>query len=276
LWQSLKLKNGMNRFQELSTNPGVQVLLAGPQRQPALVTGQFGNGRVLAFAGDTTYLWYRNGDESGHRRAHQTFWRQAVLWLVNRERLNEGFQMFIDSRRQDIDATPNIRIEWFGGSDGAAIPQSVKVALSRDGVFVKNLEVTSVNESIRQAAVSGLDRPGLYRALLTATDSAGKQHETELAFLVQDVSKELSQPSADWRMIGNLVAAGKEAGSDLFLPEDTGKLIQKLQERQNSAKVSTIERRRLGDQAWDTWLYFVLFCGLMTVEWSCRKRWQLP
>ncbi len=277
LWRSLKpMLKGMNRFQDLSNSPGVQVLLAGPQNQPALVTGQFGNGRVLAFAGDTTYQWYRSGDESGHRKAHQTFWRQAVLWLVNRERLSDGFQMFIDSRRQDIDATPNIRIEWFGGSESTSVPQSIKVALSRDGEFVKNLEVTSVNDSIRQAAVSGLDRPGLYRAFLTATDAAGKQHTSETAFLVQDVSKELSQPAADWRMIANIVAAGKEAGSEIYLPEDTGKLVEKLRERQNSAKVSTIERRRLGDQAWDTWLFFVLFCALMTLEWSCRKRWQLP
>jgi hypothetical protein len=72
------------------------------------------------------------------------------------------------------------------------------------------------------------------------------------------------------------VAASKAAGGELFLPEDTGRLIAKLRERQTATKVNIIERRRLGDAAWDTWIFFSLFCGLMTLEWMLRKRWQLP
>ncbi len=275
LWELLKpMKDGMNRFQELSANPGVQVVLTGPQGQPALVTGQFGAGRVLAFAGDSTWQWYRAGGQQQY--AHQTFWRQAVLWLVNREKLSEGFQMLIDSRRQDIDAVPPIKIEWYGGSDNKPIPPTIKVALSRNGQFLKNLEVNSTGEATRQVIASGLDQPGLYRATLTGTSADGSEQTADLAFMVQDVSKELTQPIPDWRMMANIVAAGKSVGSDLFLPEETGKLVAALRERQDLAKVSTIERRRLGDAAWDTWLYFALFCGLMTFEWALRKRWQLP
>jgi hypothetical protein len=112
--------------------------------------------------------------------------------------------------------------------------------------------------------------------VLTSSDAKGKEHNANLAFLVQDVSRELIQPAADWLMMANLVAAGKSAGSELFLPEETGQLIAKLRERQNATKTTTIERRRLGDAAWDTWLYFALFCGLMSFEWILRKRWQLP
>jgi uncharacterized membrane protein len=275
LWEGLKpMMKGMNRFQELSSNPGTQILLEGPQGQPALVISEYGAGRVFAFAGDTTWQWYRSGDE--YRRAHQTFWRQAMLWLVNRNKLDEGFQMVIDSRRQDIDAAPKIKIEWYGGSDNAVIPPTIKVALSRDGQFIKNLDISSIAEATREVVASGLDSPGLYRAQLTSTDAKGKEYKSDLAFLVQDVSRELTQPAADWRMMANLVAAGKTSGSELFLPEDTGSLITKLRERQNMTKTTTIERRRLGDAAWDTWLYFAIFCGLMSVEWVLRKRWQLP
>lgn len=275
VWENLQpMKNGMNRFLEISNNPGTQVVLAGPQGQIGLVVGQFGAGRVVAFAGDSTWQWFRGGDEQ--RRAHQTFWRQAVLWLINREKLNEGFQMFIDSRRQDIDAAPTIKIEWHGGSDGSPIPSTIKVALSRDGQFIKNLDVSGTGETTRQVTATGLDKPGLYRATLTSIGKDGGELHSELAFLVQDSSKELMQPSADWRMMANIVAASQAAGGELFLPEDTSKLIDKIQEKQTASQITTIERRRLGDAVWDTWVYFVLFCSIMSIEWILRKRWQLP
>ncbi len=276
LWASLKPMEGMNRFRGLSSAPGTQVLLAGPNDLPALVAGQSGRGRVLAFAADSTWQWYLSGDESGQKKAHQTFWRQAMLWLVNREKLQEGFRLTIDSRRQDIDATPRIKATWFGGTDTASMPKETKLSLYREGEFLRKLDLSAVGESEGEAVAIGLDEAGLYRAVLEATSESGQPYTADLAFLVQDTSRELSTPSADWQMMANLVSAGSAAGSELFLPEDTGQLIQNLRERQDSAKVTTIERRRLGDQAWDSWLYFFLFCGLMTTEWALRKRWQLP
>lgn len=276
LWERLKPMEGMNRFRGLSSAPGTQVLLSGPNDQPALVAGQFGRGRVLAFAADSTWQWYLAGDESGQRKAHQTFWRQAMLWLVNRDKLQEGFRLTIDSRRQDIDATPHIQIEWYGGSDQKQIPKDIKLSLHREKEFVRNLELAATGDSTLKTVVSGLDQPGLYRAALSAKDSSGGAYAAELGFLVRDASRELTSPAADWSMMANLVAAGSAAGSELFLPEETGKLVAKLKERQNAATITTIDRRRLGDAAWDSWLYFLLFCGLMTTEWALRKKWQLP
>lgn len=276
LWEMLKPMEGMNRFRGISSAPGTQVLLVGPQDEPALVAGQFSKGRVLAFAADSTWQWYMAGEESGQKKAHQTFWRQAILWLVNREKLQEGFRLVIDSRRQDIDAAPKIKIEWYGGSENQPVPPNIKMSLNRDGQFLRNLDIVAAGENDRESVASGLDTPGLYRAALTATNEDGSSYSTEVAFLVQDFSKELSTPAADWQMMNNLVAAGEMAGSQLFLPEDSSKLVAKLRDRQNAAKISTIQRRRLGDAAWDSWIYFGLFCGFMTVEWVLRKRWQLP
>jgi hypothetical protein len=276
LWEGLPALKGMNYFRDVASSPGTQILLASSQGQAALVTGQSGEGRVLAFAGDSSWQWYMSGDELGHKRAHQTFWRQAMLWLVNRDKVDGGFRMSIGSRRQDIDAAPRIKIEWFGGSNNQAIPGDIKVALSRDGQAIRDLELSTTGPTLREVMATGLDQPGLYRARLTATGDKGKPLTAEVAFLVQDSSLELTTPNTDWRMLANLVAAGQAAGSELFMPEDTGRMLERLKERQRVARVSVVERYRLGDTAWDSWLYFLMFCMLMTIEWSLRKRWQLP
>ena len=275
LWESLKPMHGMNRFSGLSTAPGTQVLLSSPQGAPALVAGQYGSGRVLAFAADTTWRWYTAGEESGQKRAHQTFWRQAILWLVNREKLQEGFRLSIDSRRQDIDATP-----------GSA-PNGTAAAMNRrphpDQVVVEPRAAVPPQPGpgdYRRQCPRGyrqwLDQPGLYSRTDCQRTRWHHHYSAELVFWVQDNSRELAQATADWQMMSNLVAAGAAAGSELFLPEDVGKLITQLRQRQEASQMLITQRRRLGDTAGDSWLYLVLFAGLMSAEWALRKRWQMP
>lgn len=272
IWEKLKPLQGMNRLGELTRSPGVQVLLEGPQHAPALVTGEFGSGRVLAFAGDSTWRWCL----AGQTKAHQQFWRQAVLWLVRRDTLNEGFRLQLERRRLQLDETPDLAIEWFGGSEGKPMPDEIKLELSRDGKWLQNLSSTSTGGDGRQATLAGLDTPGLYRAALSATGSDGQTYQAEIAFIVRDESRELMQPAADWQMMNNIVAANQAAGGQLILPEEIGVALDWLRERQKATQVTTLEKRRLGDRAWDAWLVLVLFCVLMSCEWGLRKSWQLP
>lgn len=272
VWDTLKPLQGMNRFGELSRNPGVQVLLEGPQREPALVTGEFGRGRVLAFAGDSTWRWYL----AGQSKAHRQFWRQAVLWLVRRDALSEGFRLELERRRLQLDETPVLAVEWFGGSDGKPMPEQVEIELFREGVRLSNVSSTASGENRRQATLLGLDTPGLYRAALTAQGADGKTYQAETAFIVRDESRELMQPAADWQMMNNIVAANQAAGGQLVLPEEIGVALDWLRQRQQATQVFTVEKRRLGDGTWDAWLVLVLFCALMSAEWGLRKSWQLP
>lgn len=272
IWRQLKPLQGMNRFGELSRSPGVLVLLEGPNREPALVTGEVGNGRVLAFAGDSTWRWHL----AGQIKEHQQFWRQALLWLVRRDNLTEGFRLVLDRRRLLLDEQPELMIEWFGGSSNKPMPGEVKIELSRDGTWLKNMSSTPISNDSRKSTITGLDTAGLYRVALTATNSNGKSYQSETAFIVRDESRELAQSAADWRMMNNIVSANQAAGGQLVLPEEIGVALDWLRERQEATKVVTVEKRRLGDAAWDAWLYLVLFCLLMSIEWGLRKSWQLP
>lgn len=272
IWSQLKPLQGMNRFGPLKRDPGIQVLLEGPNREPALITGEFGNGRVLAFAGDSTWQWWL----AGQSKIHQQFWRQALLWLIRRDTLNEGFRLELERRRLLLDETPQLAIEWFGGSENKTMPEQIKLEISREGRWLQNLSSTAVSPNSRQATITGLDAAGLYRAALTATGAAGETYQAEVAFVVRDESRELAQPAADWATMSNIVSANAVAGGQLLLPEDAGEAIQWLRDRQEATQVTTIEKRQLGDAAWDAWLYLIVFCILMSAEWGLRKAWQLP
>ncbi len=272
LWGQLKPLQGMNRLGELQRSPGVQVLLEAPDRQPVLVTGEFGQGRVLAFAGDSSWRWCL----AGQTRAHQQFWRQAMLWLVRRDALNEGFRLQLERRRWQLDETPNLTVEWFGGRDNKPMPEKVKIELFREGESLQDLSSVSTGDNRRETTIAGLDKPGLYRAALTASGEDGQAYQAETAFIVRDESRELMQSAADWQMMNNIVAANQAAGGQLVIPDEVGVALDWLRERQEATQVVTLEKRRLGDGAWDAWLYLLVFCALMSLEWGLRKSWQLP
>jgi uncharacterized membrane protein len=272
IWQNLKPLLSINRLGKPRVSPGVQVLAASEKNEPILVTGEFGSGRVLAFAGDTTYQWWLSGDQ----QVHKQFWRQAVLWLLRRDAIEEGFLLKLDRRRLSIDDTTAIHLEWFGGTENKPMPEKVKLELSREGKWLRNMETQVLGANRRDAKLTGLDQAGLHRAVLTAQGADGKSYSTEIAFIVRDESRELAQSAADWQMMANLVSANNSAGGQLLLPEDVGRGLEWLRDRQETTKVTTLEKRRLGDAAWDSWLYLVIFCGLLSCEWGLRKAWQLP
>ena len=80
-WKKLPPLNWAHKFKDVKEGPGVRILLETPKQEPLLVSGEFGSGRVLAFAGESTYLWPMHGFEKEHKR----FWRQSILWLARRD-----------------------------------------------------------------------------------------------------------------------------------------------------------------------------------------------
>lgn len=273
LWQKLAPMQSINRLGKLNGRmTGVQVLATSEQNEPVLVTGEFGRGRVLAFAGDSTWQWWL----SGNQEAHKLFWRQAVLWLLKRDGISEGFELKLERRRLMIDETATLKLDWFGGTEKQVMPSKIKLELKHEGKWLRNLESSSVNEARRESIIKGLEQPGIYDVALTATSDAGKEYRANIAFIVRDESRELSQPAADWTMLNNLASANASAGGKLYLPEDIEKAVEWLKQRQDATKVTLLEKRRLGDAAWDAWLYLIVFTLLLTCEWSLRKAWQLP
>ena len=156
------------------------------------------------------------------------------------------------------------------------MPENVRIKLMRNGQLLQNLTATETGPNSKTSKIAGLDQPGLYFATLEASGDDGSQYETNVAFVVRDESRELANPAADWRMMQNIVSSNQAAGAQLFYPENVGEALQWFRDRQATTRVTTIEKRRLDDAAWDAWVYLVIFCALMSAEWALRKSWQLP
>ncbi len=272
IWESLLPLRGANRLGKVKLAPGIDVLAENAQEEPLLVSGEFGRGRVLAFAGDSTWQWWTQGQQLRHKQ----FWRQSMLWLLGRDTLQDGFRLTLDRRRLRRGDEETVGIEWVAGSDNKPMPAKIELELYREGRVVGNLESQADGDNRRRVKLKDLNEPGLYRLNLKAVDNAGKQFTSDVAFVVRDESRELSSPAADWQMMQNIAGATDRAGGRLITPDDIGEAMQWLRDRQSQARVMTLEKRRLGDGVWDSWLYFVIFCSIMSLEWALRKKWQLP
>ena len=82
-WKKLPALEGANKFEALK--PAARPLAVTSDGKPLLVAGQLGNGRVLAFAGDSTWRWWMHGFDREDKR----FWRQCILWLAKKEESSE-------------------------------------------------------------------------------------------------------------------------------------------------------------------------------------------
>jgi hypothetical protein len=79
VWKSLPPLDGANRLKAVGGH--VDVLARSPDGVDLLFANDFGRGRVMAFAGDSTFHWYQHG----MKNVHQRFWEQMLLWLAHKE-----------------------------------------------------------------------------------------------------------------------------------------------------------------------------------------------
>jgi uncharacterized membrane protein len=269
-WSRLPPLKWAHKFKDVKEAPGVRILLESPQKEPLLVSGEYGSGRVLAFAGESTYLWPMHGFEKEHKR----FWRQIVLWLVKRDDLNrDDVWIKLDQRRFN----PGSSVKLTTGARTSAgdvvtdaklettiiLPgnkrQPLSLSRDKDGNYIASMEVTE---------------PGDY-AIETTAVSAGKPLGTARAeFMVFDRDIELSSPAADPDQLASLAAWTKEDGGKLVLPEQFPALLDEI-----AARPPEYEERqtkwKLGSTLGDAWTFFLLLVGLLTAEWFLRKKWGL-
>jgi hypothetical protein len=114
-------------------------------------------------------------------------------------------------------------------------------------------------------------RPGDYRITVTAKDGGKVLGTAEARFLVPEQDLELDRPAAEPSLMAQLAEMTKTAGGAALAAEELPDLLKRLAEKPPELKEEVIAKVTY----WDTWPFFLLFVGLLGIEWFLRKRWGL-
>jgi hypothetical protein len=262
LWLSLPPLEGINRLDRPA--PGALVWATDEANHPVLVAHAFGSGRVLAFAGDSTWRWPMHGFQDQHRR----FWRQVILWLAQADEASQS-DLWIKLAQRRF--APGDRVEFqLGVNDpaGQPIPQAqFRAEVQLPDGRLEQVPLVS-GESGWQGAMVQTEQPGDYTLRATAKLPDGQELTGTARFLVFQQDLELNLAAAD---IGTMETIAAMTGGQALAPEQLPSLLEQLLRQTSTLQVEQVRKRTL----WDTWPVFLLFVGLLSVEWYLRKRWGL-
>jgi uncharacterized membrane protein len=268
-WAALPPLNGANKFADVTG--GAHVLLEASGGERLLVAGQYGRGRVLAFAGDSTYLWPMHGFDREHKR----FWRQMVLWAAGRDEEQKDDVWIRLARRR---FGPGERVPFTAGANAATgdviedaefqvtvtppggSPQRAPVAQDKDGFTGSFAETES---------------PGEYTIAVTALRDGQNIGGTETRFEIFDHDVELSNSVADHDLLRRMANLTSSSGGRMLAGEELPELLASLKDLPEQIAVERETRWRLAGTAGDAWAFFLLLAGLLITEWALRKKWAL-
>jgi len=269
VWAQLPPLDGANLFprRELKRNAIVLAEADHPQRHPLLVAGQAGEGRVLAFAGDSTWRWQMLGFGDAHRR----FWRQCILWLAKKDEQTEGRVWIRLAGRRVMRGA---RVEFALGAESAQ-GEPIQGASFDVVVHTPDGRAVDVRSTPREGESSAdfreTETPGDYRIVVTGRQGSDVLGTAEARFLVPDQDLELDRPAAEPTLMVQLAEMTGPAGGASLAPEELPELLKRLAAKPPEIKKEVIAKVTY----WDTWPFFLLFVGLLGGEWFLRKRWGM-
>lgn len=269
IWGKLPPFAWANKFRDVKASPATRVLLESPRGEPLLVSGEFGDGRVLAFAAESTYRWPMHGFDKEHKR----FWRQVILWLVRRDDFSrDDVWIKLEQRRFN----PGARVAITAGarsSAGDAIPSTqLETHLILPDGSKQPLTLKSDKDQFSGSVL--VQAPGQY-AVETRAESQGKTIGTaRTEFLVFDRDIELSNPAADHDQMAALAAWTRHDGGRMVPPEELPQLLEEIKNRPPDFEERQIKWELTG-RAGPAWTMFLLLAACLSAEWGLRKKWGL-
>jgi uncharacterized membrane protein len=263
VWAKLPPLDGANILPALK--PSAHVLAESTQGKPLLVSQEVEAGRVLCFAGDSTWHWFMKG----HPLEFKRFWRQAIFWLA-RKSPDEAVSIQLDQRR----FSPGGRVDFAAaarGADGLPIIDAAFTAevIRPDGVK----RPIALGRAAEKATGSFVDTSlaGDYTLIVSATEKGRPLGQARARFLVYEQDLELTNSAARPDLLASLATMTQAVGGKALTPEQLSSVFKELQAKPRQALVEREEKHT----PWDKWPFLALFIGLLSTEWFLRKKWGL-
>ena len=259
VWQGLPALDGANRLPRLL--PVAKTLAATEAGLPLLVAREYGLGRVLVFAVDSTWRWAMQGAAGSYKR----FWRQFVLWLARRDDF-DGERLWLKLARRRISVgSPLVFDAGLTLPDGTLVQGSSLSATVIDPVGSSRYVRLSKNSESFSGTIAGCTEPGDWRVVVKADDQGG---ETAARFVVYRQDLELANPRAN-TLLMQQIASATDGG--VRLPEELPGIFKEI--GQTPPVFTTSED--WSASLWDNWIIILMFAGCLCTEWFFRKRWGL-
>ena len=271
LWSKLPPLEGANKFHDLA--PGAVVLAEAGADKPLLVAHNFGDGRVMAFAGDSTWRWWMHGYESAFKR----FWRQIVLWLAQKGPGAGGTFGFSSPAAAACCRRSGWSSPWAPTRPPASRSPTPPTRPRSSCPTAPAGRCRWCVRTSRWPARSATRK----RPATTPSKSRPRRRDQPLGtararFLVFQQDLELDNASADAATLESLAAM---TGGQCLPPSRLPDLIRRLTEETQHLDVQQETKKTF----WDTWPFFLTLVGLL--GWSgicgsgggwCRKWSPLP
>jgi hypothetical protein len=262
-WQALPPLEGASRIGRLT--PAAKTLAGTADGQPLLVAREYGAGRVLAFAGDSTWRWVMQGAGEQHRR----FWRQLVLWLAKQDDSGQDSLWVRLAQRRVSPGTPLAFDAGLTKPDGSAV-----VDVAMDGTLVAPGGQRRPIRIARQAGgfsgvIADCAEPGDWTLVVKAVkpgDPTPREQSARFTVFRQDL--ELANPRAN-PLIMRQIAEATPGG--VRLPEELPAIFAELATRPPAFET----REQWSYSPWDKWPMLLVMAGCLCAEWFLRKRWGL-
>jgi hypothetical protein len=271
-WRRLRPLTGANRWSAVRQSPSVRLLAEAQDGTPLLVAGEYGRGRVLAFAGDSTWQWWRQGMKAKHTR----FWRQIVLWLAQRDDLTRT-DVWIDLAQRRLPKGSQVTFTTGARSaTGDVIPST-----QLEATYVDRLGESRTIRLARDGdhwvgTIDRVDQPGSCEIRVMATDVSGQLVGIAKAqFEITDQNVELASPAADPDQMIRLANLTRDAGGRVLAPEQLPDLLEEIKANPPKLVEQVLTKWQLTDTSLDAWLMLLAIVGLLSAEWILRKRWGL-
>ena len=262
-WEKLPPLAGANRLGRLTDT--AKPLAVTADGQPLLVAREYGAGRVLAFAADSTWRWAMQGAAEEHRR----FWRQLVLWLARKDDA-EADSLWLRLAQRRI--APGSPLEFDAGIMGPEGQPRVDVPLEAAVISPagqsRPVRMMPAGETF-SGTVSGGDDPGDWTLVVRGRlPGVPEPLERSARFTVFRQDLELANPRANPLLMRQLA---ETTTGGVRLPEELPGIFEEI-----AARPAEYEsREQWSFTPWDTWPMLLLLAGCLTAEWYLRKKWGL-
>ncbi len=253
--------------------------------EPVLAGWTRGKGRVMTFAGDTTWQTWRRSREAV--AGYERFWRKLVYWLARQEKSDGHLDLTLTARQLEVGGKLDFGLSF--RSPGGADLKPTKL----EGQVIGPSGMKKVDfAGDRKGATEKLTEPGEYLLEVKATGQDAKGASVvgvgKARFLVAETDLELANPLVN----ESLMKALAENSGGKAEHADQEKLLQALSDLAQLRRLAPAKThvwpnwrvaaldRSLAGQAEGLWrsgrlFCYVLFVGCLGAEWYLRRRYGL-